>query len=80
MGEARRKADEQLAGLESAGSPCERAREAISEILEQLSENYREFELAVSERVEVSKKAMAQWRKETRELVARLAHVRSEPA
>ena len=79
MAEARRKADVKLAGLESGETVCERARESIKEILEQLSENYHEFEQAMSEKVEVSKKVIAEWRRETRELVARLGNVRPEP-
>lgn len=80
MAEARRKADQHLARLESGEMVCEQARESINEILKQLSSNYHEFERSMSERVEVSRKVISQWRRETRELVVRLALVRPEAA
>lgn len=80
MAEARRSADERLAGLEASETVCERAREAMSEILEQLSDNYHEIERAMGERVEMSKKVMAEWRRETKALMARLAHVTPQSA
>jgi stearoyl-CoA desaturase (delta-9 desaturase) len=80
MAEARRKADEQLAGLEASGTACERAKESLQEIMEQLSANYHELERAMSEKVEMSKQVMANWRRETRELVARLGEVRPQTA
>lgn len=76
MAEARRKADERLAKLEASGTVCERARETIHEIVEQLSANYHELEKSISERVEMSRNGLARWRRETRQLVARLAEVR----
>jgi len=80
MAEARRKADVQLAGLEASETVCERAREAIHEIKAQLTKNYHDLERAMSEKVEMSKKVMSDWQRETRELMARLSHVRPQAA
>ena len=59
---------------------CERAREAVQELLDQLTENYQELEQAMAERVEMSKATVARWRRETRELVARLSLLTPQPA
>ena len=80
MAEARRKADVELAGLEASETVCERAREAIHEIVEELTKNYHDLERAMSEKVEMSKKVMSDWQRETRELMARLSHVRPQAA
>ena len=80
MAEARRRANEKLERLEASGeTACERAREAVQELLDQLTANYHELEQAMTERVEMSKARVAQWRRETRELVARLSSVMPQP-
>ena len=81
MAEARRRANEKLEGLAASGETvCERAREAVQELLDQLTENYHELEEAMAERVEMSKAKVTQWRRETRELVARLSSLTPQPA
>lgn len=81
MAEARRKADASLSDLKaSEDTVCERALESMQEILEQLSNNYRELEQAAAERVEMSKKAIADWRRETQALMTRLSRLTPQPA
>lgn len=76
MAEARRRADQRLAELEaSEGTVCERAMEAVHELLEKLAANYHALETALAEKVEMSRHVIAQWRRETRELMTRLAEL-----
>jgi hypothetical protein len=69
MAEARRRADLELARLKEAGDhPLrDKALEAMNALSERLSANYHELEKAMSDRVELSRKAIRKWSKETRE-------------
>ena len=81
MAEARRRANEQLEELKASGDTvCERALETVHEMLDRLTESYHELEESMAERVEMSKHKVAQWRRETRELVARLSSLTSQAA
>jgi stearoyl-CoA desaturase (delta-9 desaturase) len=74
MGEARRKAQKQLAALREhpAHGPGHRAADALHEIVEKLSANYHELEKAVADRVQLSREVMNQWQDETRSLMREL--------
>lgn len=81
MIEARRQVDSRLEILmkdagRSASEAWDHAIEYLHELEQKLSENYEELENAMSERVELSRKAIVRWRQETRELVAHLAYLR----
>jgi stearoyl-CoA desaturase (delta-9 desaturase) len=68
MAEARRRADLELARLKESGDhPLrDKALEAMNALSERLSANYHELEKAMADRVELSRKAIRKWSKETR--------------
>jgi len=68
MGEARRKAQKQLAAIQQQNS-AHRAADTLHELVEQLSANYHELEKAVSDRVQLSREKLNQWQDETRSLM-----------
>ena len=76
MAEARRRADLELARLKESGDhPLrDKALEAMNALSDRLSANYHELEKAMADRVELSRKAIRTWSKETRET---LNHMRA---
>ena len=81
MAEARRQADARLSEIrETEATVCARAMEAVNELIDKLSHNYHELETAMAQRVEMSRHVIEQWRRETRELVARLGELEPTPA
>ncbi len=74
MAEARRRADLELARLKESGDhPLrDKALEAMNALSERLSANYHELEKAMADRVELSRKAIRAWSKETRETLNHL--------
>ena len=81
MREAQRRANERLAELKAADATvCERAMEAVHELMEKLAENYHELEKAMSEKAEMSRHVIAEWRRETRELMSRLSDLKPQMA
>jgi predicted nucleic acid-binding Zn-ribbon protein len=74
MGEARRKAQKELAALreQPAHGPTQRAADAVHEMVEKLSANYHELEKAIADRVQLSRDAMNAWQDETRSLMREL--------
>ena len=77
MQEARRKAQIRLQEVQDAGpTPCQRASEAIHEVIEKLSANYHELEKAVADRVQLSREALNEWQDETRRLIRELSRIR----
>ncbi len=68
MGEARRKAQSQLAELREHPA-AHRASDTLHEIVEKLTTNYHELEKAVADRVQLSREALNQWQNETRQLM-----------
>lgn len=77
MREARRQA-ERMAAMEPEAPLCEKALEMYHGLSQRLSESYSELEQAMAGKVEVSRKAMAQWQKETREFVRHLSMMRRQ--
>ena len=74
MGEARRRTSEHLEKLAASGvTVSDRSHQAVVELLERATKSYHELESATSESVEMSKDKVAQWRRETSELMSRLA-------
>jgi hypothetical protein len=78
MAEARRRADQELARLQESGDhPLrEKAMEAMSALSERLSANYHELEKAMADRVDLSRKALRRWSRETREMLDHLSAIR----
>jgi hypothetical protein len=78
MAEARRRADLELARLKESGeNPLrDKAIEAMSALSERLSANYHELEKAMADRVELSRKALRRWSKETRQMLDHLGQIR----
>lgn len=79
MAEARRRADLELARLKESGDhPLrDKALEAMNALSERLSANYQELEKAMADRVELSRKAIRNWSKETREMLNHLSQLSS---
>jgi len=77
MREARRQADKMVA-MEPETPLCDKATELFHNFSTRLSDSYQELEQAISDKVEVSRKAMAQWQKETRELVKHISLMRRQ--
>ena len=76
MHEARRRAQLRLEELHSAGpTPCQRASEAVHEVIEKLSANYHELEKAVADRVQLSREVLNDWQTETRQLIRQLGRI-----
>jgi stearoyl-CoA desaturase (delta-9 desaturase) len=78
MAEARRRADQELARLHAAGDHPwrDRAVESMNSLIERLANNYHELEKAMADRVELSRKALRDWSKETRETLHHLSQIR----
>ncbi len=74
MREARTRAEQQLAKLESAGgcATTTRAREALTAACERLAANYHELESAMADRVELSRQMLREWQDETRSFMREL--------
>ena len=53
--------------------------ETVNELLEKVTQNYQELETAMADKVEMSRKVINQWHRETRELVARLSDLKPQP-
>ncbi len=68
MREACRQAD-RVKAIEPDAALCEKAMEVFHNFSQRLTDSYAELEEAISGKVTVSKQAMAQWQKETREFV-----------
>jgi stearoyl-CoA desaturase (delta-9 desaturase) len=79
MAEARRRADLELARLKESGDhPLrDKALEAMNALSERLSANYQELEKAMADRVELSRKAIRKWSKETRVMLDHLSQLSS---
>jgi len=78
MVEARRRAEEQLAALkERVPNLSEKALEALHEMLDRMAANYHELETAMSQRMELSRRRIDEWRRETREMLDRFLQVAS---
>ncbi|NIP94389.1 MAG: acyl-CoA desaturase [Akkermansiaceae bacterium] len=81
IGEARRKADEQLAYLDASSvTVCERARGAVHELQDRLATAYHELERAIADRAETSRHLVDRWRREVRELLESLSKLEPLPA
>lgn len=76
MAEARRKLDAKVEAHDH--TLCARMSEGLQEIGEKLSANYAELEQNMANKVEMSRKALNEWRKETRQLVSRLSALRPQ--
>lgn len=72
MREARRQA-ERIAAMEPETPLCTKATEILNNFSQRLAESYAELEQAISNKVEISRKALNQWQQETRELVRHIA-------
>ena len=68
MREACRQADK-VKAIEPETALSEKAMEAFHDFSQRLTDSYNELEQAISNKVSVSRQAMAQWQKETREFV-----------
>ena len=78
MAEARRRTSEHLEHIAASGETvCERTHQAVVELLERVTDSYHELETSTGERVEMSKHKLAQWRRETSELMSHLTHLAS---
>lgn len=77
MAEARRRADLELTRLKESGDhPLrEKALEAMNALADRLSANYHELEKAMADRVELSRKALSDWSRETRETLNHLTRI-----
>ncbi|MFD0892953.1 fatty acid desaturase [Luteolibacter ambystomatis] len=75
--EARRKAADEMERLLAADDHPwrDKAVEAVHALSERLAANYHELEAAVAGRVDLSRKALRRWSKETREMLDHLAEV-----
>lgn len=81
MGEARKRAEEQLAALNAANpSMTERAHQLLHELCTNLAKSYQDLEQAVTEQLEVSKQSLLNWQNETRALVKHVRTMRLSPA
>ena len=79
MGEARRRAQKQLAEMrEQPHTAAHRATEALHELVEKLSANYHELEKAIADRVQLSREVMNAWQDETRSLMRELRRTYSK--
>ncbi|QQL46155.1 acyl-CoA desaturase [Sulfuriroseicoccus oceanibius] len=78
MKEAQRKANTVREGIEGHHDPAwrEKATEIVDGMIAQLAKNYHELEEAASSKMELSKKAVRNWRAETRSIVAQLGKMR----
>lgn len=78
MAEARRRADVELARLHAAGDHPwrDRAVESMNSLIERLAANYHDLEKAMADRVDLSRQALRNWSRETREVLDHLAAIR----
>jgi len=79
MREARRQADKRLAALAESSPSEEKPNEQLHSFYKRLTDSYAELEKAISDKVEVSRQAMNQWQKETRELVRHISSMKRLP-
>jgi hypothetical protein len=77
MAEARRRADLELARLKESGDhPLrDKALEAMNALADRLSANYHELEKAMADRVDLSRKALSDWSRETRQTLDHLTRI-----
>ncbi len=81
MREAKRQAARRLAvvGTPEESHPLtEKATEMLHNFSQRLTDSYSELEQAISGKVTVSRRAMARWQKETRELVRHIASMKGK--
>jgi stearoyl-CoA desaturase (delta-9 desaturase) len=77
MAEARRRADVELARLHASDHPWrDKAVESMNSLIERLSANYHDLEKAMADRVDLSRNALRNWSRETREMLDHLAAIR----
>ena len=78
MAEARRRAELELTRIQESGDhPLrDKALEAMNALIERLSANYHDLEKAMADRVELSRKALRNLSRETREMLDHLAEIR----
>lgn len=81
MREAQRQATRRLAILgtpEESHPLTEKASAMLHSFSQRLTDSYNELEQAIAGKVQVSRKAMAQWQKETRELVHHISTLKGK--
>ncbi len=80
MMETRKRVEQRLAELDASGeSVCSKALNAVTELHERLLAAYHELEEAMAQKAEISRQVLDRWRRETRELAARLSSLSPEP-
>ncbi len=77
MREARRWAQLHLEEIRQQQQPgqCQRASDKVHELVEKLAANYHELENAISERVQLSRKALNRWQNETRGIMREINRI-----
>ncbi len=76
MTEARRRAELKLQQPDTVATVLgHQAQQAFAQLSERLAANYATLEKAVADQAEISRKAIARWRRETREFVALLSEL-----
>ncbi|WP_367870414.1 acyl-CoA desaturase [Luteolibacter sp. Populi] len=78
MAEARRRADQELASLHAANDHPwrDKAVESMNSLIDRLTANYHELEKAMTDRVDLSRKALRNWSRETRQVLDHLSAIR----
>lgn len=77
MAQAWREAERRLKAYESANeSVCEKTYEKLKEVHQRLSENLSQVEIALRDKITISKQKLNDWRTETSELVNEILHIR----
>jgi len=81
MMETRRRVEKRLADIDESGeSVCTKALHAVTELHANVVRAFHELEEAVAQKADISRQALDRWRRETRELAARLSMLSPEPA
>ena len=81
MREARKHAEKQLAALEhSAPGLAQRATVAVSDLMEKLTASYHEVEQAVAGKVDLSRRTLRDWQRQTQETVREISRVLQQVA
>jgi stearoyl-CoA desaturase (delta-9 desaturase) len=81
MREARKHAEKQLAALEhSAPGLAQRATVAVSDLMEKLTASYHEVEQAVAGKVDLSRRTLRDWQRQTQETVQEISRVLQQVA
>jgi stearoyl-CoA desaturase (delta-9 desaturase) len=81
MREARKHAEKQLAALEhSEPGLAQRATVAVSDLMEKLTASYHEVEQAVAGKVDLSRRTLRDWQRQTRETVQEISRVLQQVA